>query len=156
MGKEIDQEIREQAEELYILDGRTYEQVAEATGVSVSQLKNWGADGQWKRQRQEHRQTHRGIRANLTKLRKDFFEKAVQSLDPQDVYAAVRLEALATRQATKQEEAAPDIDRPKLFLEDMEFVAETLRDVDPQGLKVLARNFETIVNRFKEKHAQAT
>jgi hypothetical protein len=37
-------EIREAAEELYIIDGHTYEQVAEATGVSISQLKRWGMD----------------------------------------------------------------------------------------------------------------
>jgi len=43
MAKEISWEIREQAEELYIVDGKTFDEVAEITGVSVSQLKRWGA-----------------------------------------------------------------------------------------------------------------
>lgn len=43
MAKEISWEIREQAEELYIVDGKTFEEVAEITGVSVAQLKRWGA-----------------------------------------------------------------------------------------------------------------
>jgi len=43
MAKEISWEIREQAEELYIIDGKTFDEVAEITGVSVAQLKRWGA-----------------------------------------------------------------------------------------------------------------
>ena len=43
MAKEISWEIREQAEELYIVDGKTFDEVAEITGVSVAQLKRWGA-----------------------------------------------------------------------------------------------------------------
>lgn len=46
-----------------------------------------------------------------------------------------------------------DIDRPKIFLEDMEFIAETLREIDPAGLKVFAGNFDLIIKRFKEQHA---
>ena len=46
-----------------------------------------------------------------------------------------------------------DIDRPKIFLEDLEFMAGILKDIDPAGLKVLGKNFDTIVQRFKEAHA---
>lgn len=46
-----------------------------------------------------------------------------------------------------------DIDRPKIFLEDMEFIASTLQEIDPQGLKVIAGSFDTIIERFKEQHA---
>jgi len=49
---------------------------------------------------------------------------------------------------------AAEIDRPKVFLEDMEFIAETLKEIDPEALKVLGRNFEIIIQRFKERYAQ--
>jgi hypothetical protein len=49
-----------------------------------------------------------------------------------------------------------DIDRPKIFLEDMEFIAETLREIDPAGLKVFAGNFDEIIERYKGLNAQAT
>ena len=46
-----------------------------------------------------------------------------------------------------------DIDRPKIFLEDMEFIASTLQEIDPEGLKVIAESFDKIIERFKEQHA---
>lgn len=152
MGKEISWEIRERAEELYIVDGLTYEQVADATGVSVSQLKNWGVDGQWREKREEYRKALGEIKRNTVLLRKRLIAQALSSLDPQHVYAAARVENISIKQGTKEESMAPDIDRPKIFLEDMEFIAEVLQEIDPEGLKVFARNFEPIVNRFKERH----
>jgi len=64
---------------------------------------------------------------------------------------------MAARQG-KKEEKTVQIDRPALFLEFLEFIAATLREIDPAGLKILARkdNFEKIIERFKEQHAQAT
>jgi len=46
------------------------------------------------------------------------------------------------------------VDRPTLFMEALEFVAGFLKERDPEGLKVLARNFDGIVDAFKVKHAQ--
>lgn len=155
MGKEIDWETREQAEELYIVDGRTFEEAARITGVSVSQLKNWGRDGDWKEKRQEHRQLLRSIKSTKVKLRRELLQKALQSQDPQDVYAAVRLETVAARERSGHDRVAAGPDRPAIFLEDMEFIAATLKEIDPEGLKILARNFEQIVTRFKERNAQA-
>lgn len=155
MGQEIPWEIRERAEELYIVEGRTFEQVAADTGVSVSQLKRWAADGNWSARKKEYRQAFADIRKNTVKLRKALIEKALGSLDPQDIYAAVRLEAVTARTHARADRAA-EIDRPRIFLEDMEFVAKTLAEIDPAGLKVLAKHFDTIAARFKEAHeAQA-
>lgn len=44
MPQEYSWEVRERAKELYVVDGLTFDQVAEATGVSVSQLKRWSAE----------------------------------------------------------------------------------------------------------------
>ena len=158
MGKEISWEVREQAEELYIVDGKSFEEVAEITGVSVAQLKRWGAGNKeegiasWSERKKEYRNAFANIRRDTVLLRKRMTERALKSLDPQDLYAVVKLETLAARQ-DKKEENAVQIDRPALFLEDMEFVAKTLKEVDPSGLKVFARNFDVIIAKFKEQHA---
>ena len=149
MGKEIPWDIREHAEELYIVDRLTFEQVAQQTDVSATQLKNWAAAGEWREKREEYRASLQEIKSNTIKLRRALIAKAVKSLDPQDIYAAVRLENAATKQA-KKDGVAPDIDRPRIFLENMEFVADVLKEIDPEGLKILARNFETILIRFKD------
>lgn len=155
MAKEIDWETRSYAEELYVVDGLTYEQVAEKTGVAVNTIQGWASHEGWKERRQEYREALQEIKSNTVKLRQNLIRKAAESLNPQDIYAAVRLESVAARQSHKREEAGPDIDRPRLFLEDMEFIAATLQEVDPEGLKILARNFDLIMNRFKEAHEKA-
>jgi hypothetical protein len=151
----IDQETKDRARELYVFDGLTLDQVSKETGVPESTVKRWSADEGWADERREHKATLADIRRNTLQLRKAFVAKAMGSLDPQDVYAAVRLEALAQRGQKKEDAVQVDVDRPKLFLEDLEFVASVLKEIDPEGLKILARNFEAIVTRFKETHAKA-
>ncbi|PKN67176.1 MAG: hypothetical protein CVU57_04285 [Deltaproteobacteria bacterium HGW-Deltaproteobacteria-15] len=151
----IDQETKERARELYVFDGLTLEQVAKETGVPESTVKRWSADEGWTDERREHKATLADIRRNTLQLRKAFVAKAMGSLDPQDVYAAVRLEALAQRGQKKEEQVQVDVDRPKLFIEDMEFIASTLKEIDPEGLKILARSFDEIVTRWKAQNEKA-
>jgi len=151
MAEAYDFETRENAADLYIIEGLTYEQVSQKTGVSVTQLKTWGADERWREKRLEYRESQKEIKANMVKLRKQLAMKAVQSLDPQDIYAFVRLENVAGKQERKSDEGLK-IDRPALFLEDIEFIASYLKEKDPEGLKILARSFDGIIDQFKARH----
>ena len=159
MATEISWEIREQAEELYIVDGKTFEEVSEITGVSITQLKRWGAGDQnenissWTERKREYRTAFVNIRRDTVLLRKKMTQRALKSLDPQDLYAVVKLETMAAKQGKKDDQTV-EIDRPALFLEDMEFVANTLKEIDPEGLKIFARNFDVIISKFKEQNAQ--
>lgn len=147
-----DPEIRKTAQDLYVLDGMTLEQVAHEMDVPERTVQKWSVDDGWKKLKIEHEAAGRLLQKNLLELRQNMMRRAAANLDPQDVYAVIRLEKLAQERKRKAEgDLVPDIDRPKIFLEDMEFVAEVLREIDPEGLKVLARNFEVIVERFKEK-----
>ncbi|MFH2074785.1 MAG: hypothetical protein ABIJ57_05485 [Pseudomonadota bacterium] len=84
-------EYRDRAEEMYIEQGMTYEQVAEALKVGLNTVKGWGKKYDWKTRRKEHLDRARTLRENLRKLRYDMVLKAIQNLDPQDVYAVARL-----------------------------------------------------------------
>ncbi|MDY7034543.1 MAG: hypothetical protein SV375_00045 [Thermodesulfobacteriota bacterium] len=153
-----DLEDRERAEDLYIIDALTLEEVARATGIPERTIQKWSADDCWNEKKKEYQDTLKDIKRNTILLRKSLISKALQSLDPQDVYATVKMEFLAERKTRGPGGGGQgaEVDRPKIFLEDMEFVADALREIDPEGLKILARNFETIVKRFKEQNAQAT
>lgn len=155
MGQEYDFETREQAEELYVVDGLTFEQVAQRTGVSATQLKNWSAAEKWREKRQEYRASLKDIKSNMAKMRSALARKAVQSLDPQDIYAFVRLEKIAGKGDRTALDGA-QIDKPAFFLESLEFIAGILKEKDPEGLKVLARNFDDLVGAFKARYAEAT
>lgn len=159
MGKEIPWEIREEAEQLYIIEGKTFDEVSELTGVSVAQLKRWATGNEeleilsWNDRKKEYRTTLSNIQRDTVLLRKQMMKQALGSLNPQDLYAVIKLETMAARQ-DKKEEKTVRTDRPALFLEDMEFVAKVLKEVDPEGLKVFAENFDVIIEKFKEQHAQ--
>ena len=117
MAKEIPWEIREQAEELYIVDGKTFDEVAEITGVSVTQLKRWGAgfpdpddpdqkSSSWMDRKKEYRTAFANIRRDTVLLRKRLISKALKSLDPQDVYAISSLESTVAK-VQKAEDQTP-------------------------------------------------
>ena len=145
----IDQETKDRARELYVYDGLTLDQAAKETGVPESTVKRWSADEGWADERRDYKATLSDIRRNTLQLRKSFVAKAMGSLDPQDVYAAVRLEALAQRGKKKEDQAQVEVDRPRLFLEDLQWIAGWLRDHDLEGLKILAKNFDSITEAFK-------
>ena len=115
MPMEISWEIRERAEGLYIIDGLTYEQVAERTGVSVTQLKRWGSDADWTEQKKEYRRELSDLRRGVVQLRAKLLRKVLDSpsADPQDVYAFARIEQVAAAssariQRTPQEVVVPE------------------------------------------------
>lgn len=92
MAEEIPWEIREDAYNLYVTDGLTYEQVAQRTGVSLSQLKRWGQAEGWADAKKEYREALAGIRRDTVKLRAGLLKKALDSKEPQDVYAFAAIE----------------------------------------------------------------
>lgn len=148
-------EIRFGAEELFVENQMTHEEISQHLSVGLSTVKGWSSAGKWKQLREERIQAKYELRQNLFKLRDSMMREAANSKDPQKVFAVIRLEKMAQDTESKRQDITVDIDHPKVFLENMEFVAEVLKEVDPEGLKALGRNFDEIIRRFKEKHAQA-
>lgn len=101
MAEAIDFETRDWAGELYIVDGLTLEQVAKDAGASIQTIKQWSVKYEWGAKRDEYREAIGGIKRNTAILRKKLIAKALSSLDPQDVYAVSRLEAMAKGQKTE-------------------------------------------------------
>ena len=76
--KEYSLEIRDKAEELYVEQGLTYEEVAEKVKVASNTVKVWGAQGNWKERRKEHLEARRTLKQNLRKLRQAMMAKAAE------------------------------------------------------------------------------
>jgi hypothetical protein len=92
MAEAISWEIREDAKELYVTEGLTYDQVAGATGVSVSQLKKWGQVESWTAARKEYREAYSSIKRDTVMLRAKLLKAALVAGDPQSVYAFAAIE----------------------------------------------------------------
>ena len=143
--------VREAARELYVIEGLTFDEVSARVGIHTATLKRWSTEeGNWRKRRGDLQTDLDDIEQLTVRLRKRLLDQALSSLDPQMVYAAVRLEGASKRGQVSADEPDP-MDRPRCFLEDLQFVAETIKELDPEGFKIFARNYDVIVARGKEK-----
>lgn len=87
-----DFELRQRAEELYIIDGLTLEEVASEVGVSERTIANWSSEAGWKEKQREYRNAVSEIKRYTTLTRLKLIKDAMTSLDPQKIYAFAALE----------------------------------------------------------------
>jgi transcriptional regulator with XRE-family HTH domain len=157
----IDQETRERAEELFTVDGLTLEEISGRLGVSDRTLANWSASGNWMECRKKHREDLANIKRNSFKLRHELAKKALetlenmQSINPQDMHGFKSVLSMIEPKEKEKDQVVADIDRPKLFLEHLEFIVSVLKEIDQEGLKVMLRNFDEITGRFKDMSLNA-
>ena len=133
MAKEI--EVRMRAEELYIIDGMTINQVAGAVNVSERTLENWSIEGNWKALQQEYQGALKGIKRYtvLTKLK--LIKDAMTSLDPQKIYAFAALERAA--KGNTAEEAAPFSDAEAREIRTAEDAVSALQEAVERKLNIM-------------------
>jgi len=105
-----DMETREWAEELYVIEGLTLEEVSKKTGISEHTIQKWSADDGWKARQKEYRNAASEIRryTRLTKLK--LIKAAMTSLDPQQIYAFAALERSTARTVDGDADAEPVMD----------------------------------------------
>lgn len=152
MAQEIPWETRERAEELYIVEGFIFEDVARETGVSVSQLKRWASDGDWTDRKREYRTAFSNIKRDTVLLRKKLIAKALKSLDPQDVYAISSLESTVARIQGKESAAQEpeEITNPKIIKTPADAVDALQSAVELKINKMLTRPGAISLSGIKE------
>jgi len=148
--KAISFEHRERAEKLYIHSDLTLEEVAAETGISIQSLKRWSRKEGWFGQRKEYQNKLADIERKTVDLKLTMIEEGITTKDPQVVHAGNAIKIKEYISNARQAE----VDRPRLFLEAMQFVTSVLKEIDPKAFKGFARNFDVIVKRFKAEHAQ--
>jgi hypothetical protein len=109
-----DASIRDRAREFYVVEGLTFDEVAEATGVNASTLKRWSAEEGWRRRKANVQANLNDIQQLTIRLRKRLLEKALKSLegdeaiiDPQKIFAVSALEG-ATAKLVKDSVENPE------------------------------------------------
>jgi DNA-binding transcriptional MerR regulator len=105
----MDHESRQRAEELFVIDGRTIDEVADIIGVSSRTVSNWSTEGGWLERRREYRNAASDIRRYATLTRLKLIKDAMTSLDPQKVYAFAALERVAAHSAEGMAQSDPEI-----------------------------------------------
>lgn len=93
-------------------------------------------------------------RSNVQRLR-DLFDRELTALEESRAgdMSAVSLDAITKLgtlvQRWETTENGLTYDRPKVFIENLQFIAGWLRENDPEGLKVLALSFDELTTAYK-------
>ena len=88
---EFNWEIRELAEKLYVEDGLTQTAVGRKLNIWPSTINKWARDQQWSSKREEFRKTKKCFDESIVQLKTELLKKAVNSLDPQTIYALANI-----------------------------------------------------------------
>lgn len=169
MGRKGDRAAKEGPAKDLFAQGHTLDEIHEILDVSVTSLSKWKAESkapsseldEWDLARQGHRdfidQLREMFKEQLEYLRKlPPRERTPADYDSLSKAAAIvrKWDDIERAEKAKDNPEAVEIDRPKLFLEIMEWLALKLKENDPEGLKVLARNFDALIIQFKSEHEQ--
>ncbi len=161
-------EIRENARGLFVVNGKTYDQVSKITGVSVSQLKRWGSEEEWSGRRKKFRRAQNSIEENKMLLRADLLQNAIDTKDPQDVYAAAAMEKLdiALKKIDSVKEDPPEL--PEMEFADPEDLVDKVwgaiqfsarkiisspSTMDDKQLKILKDGFKLLTD-LKQQYSK--
>jgi transposase len=162
MGQKGDRAAKEPLAIRMYAGGKSIEAIAPELDVSPTSLRLWKSQSrapnadidEWDRARQQRR----GISQRLS----DIYEAQIKYLEEllPNQRTAPMIDALSKlgallEQKERAEAGGPKIDRPAFFLETVQFIAEYLKEKDPEALKALARNVDAIIEAFKRKHEAA-
>lgn len=115
MGREYPMETVERAEELYCVDGLTFDDTAARAGVAVSTVKRWAERYGWQAKREEIRQALSAIRTDTIRLRAKLIKNCLGSLQAMDAFAVAKMEEVALKAmelADKRAESTPPASPP--------------------------------------------
>jgi hypothetical protein len=129
MPTEIPWDKRIDCEDLFIVEGLTYEQVADKTGVGLSTLKRWGVEGDWTDRRRELREAQSRIKQKRPLLRLGLIEKAMEKYDPMQTFAFKGIEELELKRASLgPQEALGQVSAPEIEFKSNEEAFSGLQD----------------------------
>ena len=155
-GRDYDFAVRERAEWFYIYAGRTYAEIEAELGVPEATLKRWGSQGNWRESREKYITSKAQDTIRLIRVKDNLLTELEGEINPGTIHHLLG----GYRQASNiiNEQVAPpgeaEVDRPALFLEDLRFIVDTLKGIDPSAVAAIARNFDGLVEAFKEEHAK--
>lgn len=98
-------ETKLQAQDLYVLEGATLEEVSEKLALPIQTVKRWSADEGWVGMRKEYREAQSEIRRKTTLYRLELLKAGIQTLHPQAAYAWAAVEQAAKKSAEAYDSA---------------------------------------------------
>lgn len=124
----------DEAERLYVQDGKTLEDIKKTLQVSTKTLSQWKKDGEWDEQRKRYLKSERHFKDILHELKHKLAVKALESMNPQDVYALVRVVAASKPYIDVELKKIEEDEKKGMSKEDMKRLAEEILESE-YGIK---------------------
>lgn len=144
-------EDKARARSLYIEAGLTFEQVAGETGISVSHLKGWAKEGDWSKQKQDFERDFLDLHAKMQRLKLQLVNNALDTNDPQKIYALGNLMRATARPASAGKQSSED--RAAQFLEWMSGLISYIEARDQEALRALEPHIRGFADTMKQQGA---
>lgn len=138
-------ETKQRAYDLFVERGLTYDEVARETGVSLSTLKQWGGEGDWLKKRGEFEREFLQLHANFQKLKLKLTAEALDTGDPQKIYALATL-----HRATSLNFRGGGEDKAALALEWLQKLIAFLKERDADALKYLHPHLSAFAEELRQ------
>lgn len=142
------------ARQMY-MDGQTLDQISAVLDVSRQTLSDWKSRTKRAGDALDEWDKAREMKSSNVQRLRALFDRELTALENSRAgeMSAVSLDAITKLgtlvQRWEQAETGPTYDRPRVFLENLQFIIGWLRENDPEGLKVLAESFDPLTSAFK-------
>jgi transposase-like protein len=151
MRKEYSFEIVDRCETLYVVEGKTHEEISKESGVSVAQIQRWSEKYEWRKKKEERKhetlKAHAEVRSPVRekilldlKKQKERYDKYFEGLnegtvDNQAQYAYNQL-CKTISDIQRELDSKPDLYRmaPPVMDEFVRFVKKTVKEQSSQEL----------------------
>ena len=168
--KEYSFEVVDHCEALYVVQGKTYDEIAKSSGVSIAQIQRWAEKYEWRKKKEERKHETLKAQAEIRspvrekilldlKIQKECYDKYFETLGENEVntqatYAHTTLcKTISDIQKDLDFKTEQKIDRPQVFLEFMRDLVSFLKDRDPDALAALEKNFDEFISFAKGKYS---
>lgn len=138
-------ETRQKARDLFVEQGLSYEEVARQTGVSVNNLKKWGSEEKWTKQRDEYQREFAQFHAKIGKLKLKLVNEALDTGEPQKIYALSGL----MRASGNGEAIGGAEDRIAVCGECLADLSDYVEEKDPEAFKSFKLFIRDFFKRIK-------
>lgn len=144
------------ARQMYV-DGNSLTAIEAVIGVSRQTLSIWKGQtkkpndelDEWDKARATKASFGIRIQALLERELTHAEEREPGAVDPTSLDNLSKLGALVVKFRTLESQQGPGYDKAKAFLENLQWMIGWLRENDPEGLKILAADFDAMTMKFK-------
>ena len=168
--KEYSFEVIDHCEALYVVEGKTYDEIAKSSGVSIAQVGRWAEKYEWRNKKEERKRETLKAQAEVRspvrekilldlKKQKERYDKYFETLGENEIntqatYAHATLcKTISEIQKDLDSKVKHKIDRPQIFLDFMRDLVSFFKDRDAEAVMALEKNFDEFINFAKAKYA---